>query len=136
MLRGIIFDMDGVVVDSHSVHIRAWKRLLDAAGVVATDQELDIVREGNTKEEILRHFMGCISADDVRAYGEEKDWIYKEEATQLEAVKGVKRLLNQLRQAGIATAIASSGSAWRVHHTLKTLRLKHYFPIVITGTEC
>lgn len=127
--------MDGVVVESHSVHIRAWKRLLDAVGVVATDQELDIVREGNTKEEILRHFMGCISADDVRAYCEEKDRIYKEEATQLEAVKGVKRLLNHVRQAGIATAIASSGSAWRVHDTLKTLGLSHYFSVVITGTE-
>jgi len=135
MLKGVIFDMDGVVVDSHPVHIRAWKRLLDAAGVVATDHELDIVRDGKTKEEILRHFMGCISADEVRAYAEEKDRLYKEEAAQPKAIKGVKRLLDQLRHAGITTAIASSGSAWRVHHTLETLGLKHYFSVVTTGTE-
>ncbi len=135
MLKGVIFDMDGVVVDSHPVHIKAWKRVLDTAGVVVMDQELDVVREGKTKEEILRHFMGCISADDIRVYGEEKDRIYREEATQLKAVKGVKRLLNQLRQAGIATAIASSGSAWRVHDTLEVLGLKHYFRVVVSGTE-
>lgn len=135
MLKGVIFDMDGVVVDSHPIHIKAWKRLLDSAGVVAADQELDIVREGKTKEEILRYFMGSISTDDMRAYGEDKDRLYREEARELKTVKGVRRLLNQLSGSGISVAVASSGSAWRVDQTLETFGLKDYFSVVVSGSE-
>ena len=136
MLKAVIFDMDGVIVDSHPIHIRAWKRLLNSIGIVIQENDLDIVRDGTTKEEILRHFVIDISAHDICAYGELKDDLYRKEATELRPVRGVKRLLNELRRTGITMAVASSGSSWRVHQTLSTMRLLDYFAVVVTGGEC
>ena len=136
MLKAVIFDMDGVIVDSHPIHIRAWKRLLNSIGIVVEENDLDIVRDGRTKEEILRHFVPGLSARDICAYGELKDDLYREEAVELRLIRGVKRLLNELRRAGISTAVASSGSCWRVHQTLNNLRLRDYFAVVVTGSEC
>jgi len=136
MLKAVIFDMDGVIVDSHPIHIRAWKRLLNSIDIVVKENDLDIVRDGKTKEEILRHFVPGLSARDISAYGELKDDLYREEAAELRLIRGVKRLLNELRWAGISTAVASSGSCWRVHQTLNTLRLRDYFAVVVTAGEC
>ena len=43
MLRGVIFDMDGVLVDSHPIHKRAWRELLASVGRAVTDAELPAV---------------------------------------------------------------------------------------------
>src|SRR5215467_6728572 len=58
MLAGIIFDFDGVIVDSHSVHIAAWKTLFNAMGKAVGDEELAFVVEGAKRGEILRCFLG------------------------------------------------------------------------------
>jgi len=135
MLKGIIFDMDGVIVDSHPIHIRAWKRLLGKLGRVATDQELEVVRDGKTKQEILRYLLGELTDDQVRAYGQEKDKLLNEEMQSIRTINGIRRLLDDLSRAAIPLAVASSGSAWRVHRLLDLLRLKNYFAAVVTGDE-
>jgi len=58
VLGGVIFDMDGVIVDSHGIHIKAWREFLRAKGCLVTDSDLDFVRDGRKKEDILRHFLG------------------------------------------------------------------------------
>jgi beta-phosphoglucomutase len=135
MLRGVIFDMDGVIVDSHPVHIASWKTFLASVGVAASDKELDIVRDGRSKEEILQHFICDLSREQVCGYGDEKDRIYREHAQNLTAVAGLHHLLEELRAAGIPLAVASSGSFWRVQHTLDFLKVRNYFGIVSTADE-
>ena len=67
MLAGVIFDFDGVIVDSHPVHIEAWKAFLDSKGKRVNDDDLSFVREGVKREEILRHFLGELAAEQIRA---------------------------------------------------------------------
>ena len=135
MLSGIIFDMDGVVVDSHPIHIRAWRRLLFSLGRTPTDKELEFVRDGRRKDEILCHFLGELSDDQIQSYGREKDRLFREETRSLKTVDGLGQLLDELERAALPMAIASCGSMWRVHHILDVLGLSHYFTSVITGDE-
>jgi beta-phosphoglucomutase len=62
MLRGVIFDFDGVIVDSHPVHKRAWERFLESIGKRVSEEDLQFVLGGGTREEILRHFLGELDA--------------------------------------------------------------------------
>jgi HAD superfamily hydrolase (TIGR01509 family) len=50
-------------------------------------------------------------------------------------IEGLGQLLNQLNRAGIPAAVASSGSFWRVRHTLDLLQLGHHFAALVTGDE-
>jgi beta-phosphoglucomutase-like phosphatase (HAD superfamily) len=43
MLRGVVFDMDGVIIDSHPAHRLAWKSFLRSLGREACDEELDFI---------------------------------------------------------------------------------------------
>src|SRR5689334_1087951 len=58
MLKGVIFDMDGVLIDSHPIHKRAWRKFFETLELTVSDRELDFVLDGRKKEDILRHFLG------------------------------------------------------------------------------
>jgi beta-phosphoglucomutase len=135
MLKGVIFDMDGVIVDSHPIHIKAWKRFFASVWINPADDELEIVREGRKKEEILQHFLSGLTEDQIRQYAQEKDRLYRDEAADLMMIEGVEQLLSKLHQAGIPAAVASSGSSWRVRHTLDLLHLGDRFSTVVAGDE-
>jgi len=135
MLKGVIFDLDGVVVDSHPAHMRAWNRFLLSVGKSVTETELDFVRDGRKKEEILRHFLGDLNCTEIQAHSHQKDLFFNEEAKDVKAVAGVGELLKQLERTGLPTAVASSGSSKRVHYILDLVGLRPYFRIVVTGDD-
>jgi len=135
MLKAVIFDMDGVLVDSHPSHMRAWRKFLSSKGKSVTDAELEFVRDGRKKEDILRYFFGELSDDRLSAYGNEKERLFAEEAQSLTTIAGAQELLDELNCAAIPLALASNGSAKRVHSILDALQLKHYFQAVVTANE-
>jgi len=46
VFRGLVFDFDGVIVDSHPVHVRAWQKFLDSVGRTASEEQLQFVLDG------------------------------------------------------------------------------------------
>lgn len=63
MFEGMIFDMDGVIVDRHPIHIRAWKRLFCSHGKPLADEQLEFILDGHRREQILRHYLGYVPSD-------------------------------------------------------------------------
>lgn len=135
MLKGVIFDLDGVVADSHPAHMRAWNKFLLSVGKSVTETDLEFVRDGRKKEEILRHFLGDLNSTEIQAHSHQKDLFFNEEAKGVSAVAGVRELLKQLNRAGLPTAVASCGSSKRVHYILDLLELRPYFRTVVTGDD-
>ena len=89
MLRGVIFDMDGVLIDSHPIHKRAWRKFFETLEVEVSDRELDFVLDGRKKEDILRHFLDDLPDSEIRDSGHQKEMLFREEAMNIEAVSGV-----------------------------------------------
>src|SRR4051812_18288683 len=88
MLAGVIFDFDGVIIDSHPAHMQAWKAFLLTKGKAFSDAELSFVREGAKREEILRRFLGELTPDQIVSYGVEKDRLFQSSAGELKLVPG------------------------------------------------
>lgn len=135
MLAGIIFDFDGVIVDSHPVHIQAWKALFMAMGKAVGDEELSLVVEGAKREEILRRFLGDLTPEQIELYGAEKEKLYQEHASELNLVSGVTGFLEQADAAGVPVAIATSGSRRRVEGTLNAFGLLKRFHAIVTAED-
>jgi len=135
MLAGIIFDFDGVIVDSHPVHIEAWKALFSAMGKAVGDEQLSFVTEGAKREEILRRFLGDLTPEQIKLYGEEKERLYQAHASELKLVRGVTGFLRQVDAAGVPSAVATSGSRNRVERTLKTFGLLGRFHAIVTAED-
>ena len=135
MLGGIIFDFDGVIVDSHPVHMRAWKAFFMSKGKTLGDEELSFVMEGAKREEILRRFLGGLTPAQVELYGAEKDALYQEHAGELNLVCGVGEFLEQADAAKVPVAIATSGSRRRVERTLRGFGLLQGFHTIVTAED-
>jgi len=135
MLSGVIFDMDGVIVDSHPVHKKAWRRFLELQGKNPNDTDLDFIMDGRKREEILRHFLGELSDDEVQDLGHQKDALFREESIAMTMIEGLPEFLQQLAQANIRLAVGSSGSDGRVNYILQSFGLRRFFQAVITGDQ-
>jgi HAD superfamily hydrolase (TIGR01509 family) len=135
MLRGIVFDMDGVIIDSHPLHRRAWKIFLQTAGREVTDAELDFILDGRKRDDILCHFLGELSPSQIASYGGRKDEMLRKLAEDMRPLDGVVELLDSLSRAGIRIALATSAGRKRAHGTLKELGLTRYFEAIVTGDE-
>jgi HAD superfamily hydrolase (TIGR01509 family) len=135
MLKGVIFDLDGVVIDSHPLHKRAWKLLFTRLDKQVSEQELEFVVEGQKREDILRHFLGALSDRQVRDYGEQKEALFKNIAAEIQPIQGLPEFLAQLYAANLAMAVASSAGRHRVEHNLRQVNLHKHFQAVVTGED-
>lgn len=135
MLRGLVFDMDGVVIDSHPAHRAAWKTFLADVGRPTSDEELDVILDGGKRDEILRYFLGELDHEQIAEYGKRKDEILRRRGSKLEPMPGVVAFLDCLLNAGVRVALATSASRSRACGTLEALGLTHYFETIVTGDE-
>lgn len=135
MLRAIIFDLDGVVADSHPAHKQAWSELLSSLGRTISPEQLEYVVEGRKRDEILRHFVGALSEEHIREYGRRKDSLFKKYSSDLKLVPGVREFIQEAHSANIAIGLASSAGRNRVESNLRQLGIADYFQVAITGDD-
>lgn len=134
-LRGVIFDMDGVLVDSHAVHRKAWRLFLQTLGRDVPEPELDFILDGRKRADILRHFLGDCPDPDLEEFGRHKDCIFRQMHLEVTPVPGAVRLVRELHHGGTAVALATSASRSRARSTLLELGLLDCFPVIVAGED-
>lgn len=112
MITAFIFDLDGVLTDTAEYHYRAWKRLADEAGLPFTRDDNERLRGVSRRESLMLILKG-------RAYPEEKiqEMMARKNGYYLEFIKdirprdllpGAKELLEEIRAAGLKSAVGSA----------------------------
>jgi HAD superfamily hydrolase (TIGR01509 family) len=134
-LRGVIFDMDGVLVDSHAAHRKAWHLFFETLGREVPEAELDFILDGRKRGEILRHFLGKRPDAEVEEFGRRKDCIFRQTQLEVAAVPGAIPLVRELHANDTALGLATSASRSRALSTLTELGVLHCFRVVVTGED-
>ena len=112
----VIFDMDGVLVDSSPFHLRKWMDLLQARGIPFDEQELRLIVLGPANDVIFRHFLGDhLTREQVSELSEELDANFRREiGPHPPAIAGVRCFIEECHARGIAMAVASAAIASNV----------------------
>ena len=137
MLKGIIFDMDGVLINSEPVHYRVWKQALAARGI-ELDYEIYKPCIGSTNGflmDILHDNYG-ISREDrelVKSMQQIKEKVIEEEGFPM--IEGVPELLKRLKDRGYRLAIASSSPIAYIRQVVTSLGINGYFDILVSGEQ-
>jgi HAD superfamily hydrolase (TIGR01509 family) len=135
MLSGIVFDMDGVIVNSHPAHEEAWREFLHSLGKDVSEAELAFIFDGHKREEILRYFLGDLSPTQFAEYGRLKDRFFRRKIRNIRPISGLMEFLLQVENAGVPAAVATSASQSRTRSTLDRLRLTRRFNVIVTGND-
>ena len=130
----LIFDMDGVIVDSNPVHTESWRQFNSRYGVETTDAMIERMY-GRRNDEIVRDFFGPeLSAKELAARGRAKEALFREMiADRIEEilVPGLRTFLEELRD--LPMAVASNAEPENVDFLLDRAGLRRYFRAVVHG---
>lgn len=129
-LAAVIFDFDGVVIDSHEAHERSWFALAAELGEELS-RETFVATFGQRNESILP-FLGWAEEGDrerIQQLGDRKEGLYREilRAEGIEPLPGVVALLEDLAAAGIPCAIGTSTPRANVECVLEITGLGGFF---------
>lgn len=135
MLKAIIFDLDGVIADSHPVHESAWKALFLEQGLDPAEMDLGFLYAGHSRQDILLHYLGPQETVELERLGRRKDDLYSSAAIALDPKKNVVRLLSELSGKNILCALATSGGRRRAQDTLERFGIAQCFSAVVTAED-
>ena len=132
----MIFDMDGVMVDSNPLHREAWAAFNLRYGITTTP-EMHERMYGRRNDEIVRDFFGDgLTAEEVGARGHAKEALYRDMmAERIEGmlVPGLRRFLERHRD--LPMAVASNAEPQNIDLLLDGARLRPYFRAVVDGHQ-
>jgi beta-phosphoglucomutase len=138
-LKGIIFDLDGVLVDTAAFHFQAWKRLAGELGIGFTEHDNEALK-GVSRRDSLEHILAMgkvsLSEDEKTARMAQKNGWYLELVNGLTPdamLPGAKRLLDELRTCGVQIGLGSSSRNAAL--ILQKLNISGYFDGVVDGNK-
>lgn len=135
-LAGVLWDLDGVLVNTGKLHYLSWQQAL-------AEHDVDFSREefretfGMNNAGILRRLLGDRFNEELyREISEAKEASFRESLPgNVELLPGVRPLLESVREAGVAQAIASSAPPANIQALVGELRLSGYFDALVSGAE-
>lgn len=131
----VIFDMDGVMVDSNPYHKIALREFCRQHGHELTEQQLREKIYGRTNRDWLTNLFGTLPEEQLKAYADEKEALFREVYKKdISALKGLRHFLDLLDQYGIPKAIATSAPRANVDFTLEKTGLEGYFSVILDDT--
>jgi beta-phosphoglucomutase family hydrolase len=132
----LIFDMDGVIVDSNAMHRESWEVFNRSYGLETTE-EMHQRMYGRRNDQIIRDFFGNgMTEGEVDARGRAKEQLYRQMAAgraEEMLVPGLREFLERHRD--LPTGVASNAEPENVSFVLDELGLRPYFRVVVDGHQ-
>jgi HAD superfamily hydrolase (TIGR01509 family) len=135
-VQAVIFDMDGVIVNSEPYSMQALIDILRQYGVEPTEDDLRRSYGRRVRDDFVDYFAKYgVTADVNTAIAHKHARYYHLAAGHLRPFPGVMSLLKRVRDHGYRLALASSGDRVKVAFGMQALELNGIFETVVTGDD-
>lgn len=135
--KGVIFDLDGTLVNSIPVHFKVHRKVFKKYGINLTPRFFQVHCNGTEAHEayryILNHFLGSDKMYD-KVWATHSKLRKEIDLTKIKVFPGVKIMLKNLRNEGYKIAVASSSHEDYIRTILKANDITDYFDF-ITGSD-
>ena len=132
---GVIFDMDGVLVDSAASHLESWRALANEQGVPLSESDVTATF-GRQNRDIIPILFGAKEPAEVDALADRKEVIYRDLVrAEVPVVDGAIDLIDALHQVGCKLAVGSSAPRANIDLVLEWMGRAHCFEAIVSGDE-
>jgi beta-phosphoglucomutase len=139
-MDALIFDFDGVVVDSEPLHLQAFQAILEPEGVELS-RPIYYGRylgydDKDCFQAIMRDFKQNWSPQKIKTLSEQKTRLTQEYISErAEPVPGTMEIIREAVERGIPLAICSGSLREEVYLGLQAAGVTDYFPVVVTAED-
>lgn len=132
---GVVFDMDGVLVDSAEPHYESWQRLAREEGISITRGQFE-GSFGRQNRDIIPSFFGPVSPERLDSIAGRKEALYREIVkARVPAVEGAAALVKALSGAGVPLAIGSAGPRANIDLILEGMSVARLFQAIVSADD-
>lgn len=129
----ILWDMDGVLVDSAGLHYQSWLEVLTRHNVLLTEERFQQVF-GKNNTQIIQELFSSPGEDLIKRIDHEKEIYFRENiSSKAHVFEGVKPWLMQFKEWGFPQAIASSAPQANLDSLVDAFNIRPYFQAIISG---
>ncbi len=135
MVKGVIFDMDGVLVDNKEAHVEAFVIFCRRHGTDIEGVDLSWMY-GKGNDEIIPRLLpeSVIKECGIKALSDEKEAVYRDVyASTMKPVPGLVEFLEDLRANDVKIAVGSSAPVENVDFVLDGLGIRGFFSAFVNG---
>ena len=137
-LQCVIFDMDGVIIDSEEIHKKAYYETFKNLGVEVSE-ELYKTMTGSSTINAFQKLVNHFNLDDIPeelVLQKRKCYVnYFENDPTLSLVNGVKELIQFLYKQNLTLVLASSSAMVNINRVFSRFDLNQYFTAKISGAD-
>ena len=135
MYRALLFDLDGTLADTDSVHLPTWVDVLEPYGVEVDEAFYKESISGRTTGEIIRALLPDLTDEENRSVGDAKEASFRERASDLEPLPGLVEFVERGREMGMWIALVTNAPVENVEAILPALELHDIFDVVVLADE-
>jgi HAD superfamily hydrolase (TIGR01509 family) len=134
--RGVLWDLDGVVVDTGEFHYQSWSLVLPEYDLPVTRETFQATFGMNNAGVLAMLYGPTLEPELVAEIGDRKEEAFREALRgHVQALPGVLDWLRRLKADGVPQALATSAPPANIHVMLDELDLWPYFDAVLSGSD-
>ncbi|WP_369991737.1 HAD family hydrolase [Pseudomonas xanthosomatis] len=136
MLTALLFDLDGTLTDTDTLHLQAFRKLLhEHDGRELTQAQFNSQISGRSNGLLFAELFPAASAAQRQALAERKEALFRELSPTLEPLPGLLRLLKHARLQAIGMCVVTNAPRLNAEHMLGAMGLNEWFDHVLVSDE-
>ena len=135
MYRALLFDLDGTLAETDSLHLPTWVDTLEPYGVEVDEEFYRDKISGRSTAEVVRALLPDLTDEQGRSVGDAKEASFRQRATELEPLPGLLDFIERGKERGMQIALVTNAPEENVEAILLALKLRNVFDTVVLADE-
>jgi HAD superfamily hydrolase (TIGR01509 family) len=135
LYRALLFDLDGTLAETDSLHLPTWVDALEPYGVEVDEEFYRDRISGRNTAEIVRELLPDLTDEQGRSIGDAKEASFRERVSELEPLPGLMDFVERARKRGLRIALVTNAPEENVKTILLALKLRDFFEVVVLADE-
>lgn len=135
MLTALLFDLDGTLTDTDTLHLQAFRHLMEEQGRTLSQAEFETKVSGRANGELFAELFAQSSPEQQKALADRKEALFRELSPRLEPMPGLLRLLEHAQAQAIGVCVVTNAPRLNAEHMLNAMGLGGHFEHILVAEE-
>ncbi len=135
MYRALLFDLDGTLAETDSLHLPTWVDVLRPYGIEVDEGFYRERISGRSNSKIVEDLLPDLSTEEGHRLADAKEASFRERADELEPLPGLLDFMREAKDRGLSLALVTNAPEENVEAMLLALELREFFDEVVLSDE-